>query len=224
MASGSAAASTAPAIEARVVEAVEAHVEARLGGDAEAAVTLVRWPAVKAPGPGDPHVAGISIDPSARLGPSLRAMVRLEWPGRRTRFVAATCDVQVTATHWRAARALRRAEVVAATDVERVSGDVGRVALATLPDEVVGGRMRRTLAEGTVISGVDIAPQPLVTSGETVLVRVALQGLSVEGRAIASQTGELGQMIRVVNPDSGRALRARVVGRGEVEVVDATRN
>lgn len=84
--------------------------------------------------------------------------------------------------------------------------------------------MRRTLPEGAVVAGRDVAPLPLVASGETVRVRVALAGLEVEASAVASQTGDFGEVIRVVNPDSGRALRARVVGRREVEVVDATRN
>lgn len=211
-------------LERRVAGAVEAHIEARLGGDADAIVTLERWPAVASPGPGEPRIAGISIDPAARVGQALRAMVRLEWPGGRTRFVPAHCDVRVIATHWRTTRALARAAVVAESDVERVTGDVGRVALAPLPEDVVGGRMRRTLPEGVVVAGRDVAPLPLVASGEMVRVRVARAGLEVEASAVASQTGDFGEVIRVVNPDSGRALRARVVGRREVEVVDATRN
>jgi flagella basal body P-ring formation protein FlgA len=44
--------------------------------------------------------------------------------------------------------------------------------------------------------------------------------VQAEGRAIASQSGGPGDLIRLVNPESRRTLQGRIVARGEVEVLD----
>ena len=53
----------------------------------------------------------------------------------------------------------------------------------------------------------------------SVVVRARVGGIEAEGRAIASQNGVAGDVIRLVNPDSRRTLQGRIVGAGEVEVI-----
>ena len=63
-----------------------------------------------------------------------------------------------------------------------------------------------------------IVPAPLVRSGEAVTITVRAGGLQVQTRGVAAQAGRLGDVIRVVNADSGRRVSARVVGPAAVEV------
>jgi flagella basal body P-ring formation protein FlgA len=59
----------------------------------------------------------------------------------------------------------------------------------------------------------------VVQSGDRVAVRAGVQGVTAETQGVAAQSGEPGDIIRVVNPSSRRSVKARVVGPGKVEVV-----
>lgn len=199
--------------EARVEAAISAAVRMRLG--VEAAVTMtdvhVRW--LHEPPPG-----GIvaTPEPASRLGSRVRFSLR-QPDGRAAGH--ATALVQASATHLRAARDLARGHVVTAGDVEAVTGDLGRAPLRALPHDVMGARVLLPLAAGTLLTPQAIAVPPLVRSGDAVVARVRVPGLEVRGRAVAAQDGELGAIIRAINPESRRPLKVRVIGRGEVEVV-----
>jgi flagella basal body P-ring formation protein FlgA len=60
---------------------------------------------------------------------------------------------------------------------------------------------------------------PVVRAGDRVVATVRGLGLEVSVLAVAEQNGLPDQIIRIVNPDSRRAVRARVVAKGEVEVL-----
>jgi flagella basal body P-ring formation protein FlgA len=64
-----------------------------------------------------------------------------------------------------------------------------------------------------------LSARSMVQSGDVVAVRSAGEGVSVEGQAVAQQSGSEGDVIRAVNKDSRRALKVRVVAPGRVEVV-----
>ena len=80
-------------------------------------------------------------------------------------------------------------------------------------------RVSRPIAEGRAILASMVATTQLVKSGDEVQTVVRIGALEARGAAIASQSGALGDEIRVVNADSKRALKARVTGEGEVEVI-----
>ena len=63
-------------------------------------------------------------------------------------------------------------------------------------------------------------PALLVKAGDKVRATVRVGGVEAVVVAIAEQSGVADQIIRVVNPDSRRAIRVRVVAAGEVEVVN----
>lgn len=156
------------------------------------------------------------VEPGARVGGAVR--VTLQWTNGR-HAGEADAVVHVEAEHGRAKRDLERGTVLAAGDFEVVRGDVGRSVLRPCPTDLVGARLLRSLSAGDLVGPVAVAVAPLVRSGDPVVTRVRVPGIEVSGKAVASQSGELGDIIRVVNPESGRALRARVTGRGEVEVI-----
>ena len=65
----------------------------------------------------------------------------------------------------------------------------------------------------------DIERVALVRSGRDVVTLARIEGLEVRGRAVAVQSGDLGEVVLVVNPDSRKRLRGRVVGPALVEVL-----
>ena len=85
---------------------------------------------------------------------------------------------------------------------------------------LAGARVSRPIAAGRADPRVDGARRTqLVKSGDEVQTVVRIGALEARGSAIAAQSGTLGEEIRVVNADSKRALKARVTGEGEVEVI-----
>ena len=134
-------------------------------------------------------------------------------------YAAAT--VRVSGEHLRAARPLAAGIVLGPQDVTVAHGEVGSVPLRPLPllDEITGARTLRRLGEGDVLSRLAVAVRPLVQSGDVVVVHLIAGGVQVDGTAVAAQSGSTGEIVRVVNPSTRRALQARVVGRGQVEVI-----
>ena len=86
-------------------------------------------------------------------------------------------------------------------------------------EALVGTRAVRALAAREVVTARIARIPPAVRSGDRVVVRASLGGVEMTGVATAQQTGGIGDVIRLVNQDSRRALRGRITGKGEVEVV-----
>ena len=130
-------------------------------------------------------------------------------------------EVHVTAPHLRARRALAHRATLEADDLERVTADVGRMPLEALPDErmLAGARVSRPIAEGRRDPRVDGRDHATGQERRRSPDLVRIGALEARGSAIAAQSGALGDEIRVVNADSKRALKARVTGEGEVEVI-----
>jgi flagella basal body P-ring formation protein FlgA len=198
---------------ADVDAAIRAAVCARLGVAGRVSLTGLTVRRL-APATGGSLVA--TPEPASRLGRVVRFALQYA-DGRAAGH--ATARVSVEAPHLRAARDLPRGAVLGPDDVEQVTGDLGRIALRTLPRDVLGARVLLPTAAGAIITPTGVSVPPLVRSGDNVVARVRVPGVEVRGRAVASQDGNLGEIIRAVNPDSRRPLKVRVIARGEVEVV-----
>lgn len=203
-----------------VRDAIVAAVKAKMG--AAAAVTV-----------GEMRVRGLDMvdgmavsrmvavpDIGSRVGGFVRFLL-YEDAKQERRAGSVDADVRVSAPHVRARRALAHRETIAAADLERVTADVGRMPMEALPDEgaLAGAKVSRPIAAGKTVLASMIASAQLVKSGDEVQTVVRIGALEARGAAIAAQGGALGDEIRVVNADSKRALRARVTGDGEVEVI-----
>jgi len=159
-------------------------------------------------------------DANARSGhPSRFVLKWMAGEGRARRYGEASATVRVTLTHFQTTRTVERGRPLQADDVEQVRGDAAGLPLRPLPVQVIGARALRDLAAGSVITEADVKVGPLVKSGDIVVTIVRVEGIRVQGTAVAAQDGRLGQTIRVVNPASGRRLKATVTGVGEVEVI-----
>ena len=100
-------------------------------------------------------------------------------------------------------------------------GQVDGAPLRRLPTtaDVTGSRTFRPVAAGEAIVASALVGVPVVKAGDRVRAVARAAGIEVSMVAVAEQSGMPDQVIRVVNPDSRRAVRARVVSAGEVEVV-----
>jgi len=87
-------------------------------------------------------------------------------------------------------------------------------------EEALGGRVMRDLATDAVVTRADIVARLLVRAGDMVRARFRQGDVELTGSAVAVENGRRNDVIRVVNQESHRAFRARVVGNGEVEVVN----
>ncbi len=160
-------------------------------------------------------------EPASRTAGPVRFVLYGGAAGGGRRVGRLTARVDVAAAHVRARRQVDARMVLTPEDIELVDGDIGRQPLrALLPLEgASGATTRKALLPGEIVTPVVLAARALVTSGEEVSTVARLGGVEVRGRAIAAQSGALGETVIVVNPDSRRRLRGRVVGQAQVEVL-----
>src|SRR5262249_30753706 len=87
-------------------------------------------------------------------------------------------------------------------------------------EEVKGARATRDISAGTVLTRSDVAPEPLVRAGDAVQAHARVSGIDIVGEMVAAESGNAGDVVRVVNQETKFAARAKVIARGEVEVVN----
>lgn len=210
---------TPPDVEAAVRAAIVAAVQERLGSDAEVIVEHLWMPTMAAP------VTGLTaaIEPGARLGrPVHFRLMAGSGSGRElVRFASVVASLSVRVEHARLVSAARPGTSLTPDQTMTAVDRVADVRIERLPraTEVVGARVRQMLPAGVVIEEWMIERDAAVRSGEIVGVRAVVGGVEARGLAKASERGAIGAVIRLVNMQSGRALKGRVISRGEVEVV-----
>jgi flagella basal body P-ring formation protein FlgA len=161
-------------------------------------------------------------DPSARIGTPVRFVIADGEFGARTRLGEATAVVQVSAPAVRTRKAIARGDRLDGDALAVVATDLNGYSMRPLLslDEARGARTTHDLVEGALVTRADIVPEPIVKSGDIVRARVRVNGVELTGTGVAAENGVKDEIIRVINQESHHAFRARVVGNGEVEVVD----
>jgi flagella basal body P-ring formation protein FlgA len=171
---------------------------------------------------GGPLVA--TPNPAGRTGQAIRfsiaaasgdAIYGAAGPGE------ATAVVHVSGAHVRARRGIEAGRRLVADDLEAIDGAIEGVPLRHLPTlaQTVGARLIRAVREGEPLGDGAVVAEPVIRAGERVRVTARARGIEVEAVAVAEQSGRPDQIIRVVNADSRRAIRVRVVSAGQVEVL-----
>lgn len=191
--------------------AIAAVVRATLGNDARIAVetSVCALPAGAAPN-------DAAAEPGARIGRPTR--FRLLQGGRYIGYAIATPHAAVP--HLRLARDVAPGAVLTAGDLRAVTGDIAGAPLEAMPagTEAIGQRVSRRLAAGDLVTA-DLLGRPLaVRSGDRVTVRTIVDGVEARATATAQQSGRPGDVIWLINPDSRKRLRGRIVGEADVEV------
>jgi flagella basal body P-ring formation protein FlgA len=205
-------------VQQRVEAALAAEVRARLGGSASVSVTnlevamrqdtresiaVVPWPQARLGGPVEFVVIGAGAS------------------GRPVQVGRGRADVGVTVAHAQAARTLARGTVISDGDLVAVTSAPGRVPLRRLPTarELVGATTRRDLAAGEVFTR-DAAALPLaVRAGDAVQAIASVGAVQITAELTAVDNGAEGSIVRVVNRQTRRELRAKVLRVGVVEVI-----
>jgi flagella basal body P-ring formation protein FlgA len=210
----------APGSDAVVASAIVDAVRQRLGADAEVDVadvtTVGHVPAGRLEAVPDPggRIGG-------RIGFSLVHTAFSDGRVQAVRVGSASATVRVRLEHVRLRRFVARGMDVAATDVEVVLDDVASTPLRRLPRlaEVLGGRALRDLPVGACVTAGAVVLQPVVRTGDEVVVSAAGPDYLVTATMVAAESGAAGAVIRVVNRESRRTVRARVVSKGVVDVL-----
>jgi len=201
-----------------LANAIEAAVRARVGSASVVSVTnitgvrLVRESASLVAVP----------DPSARIGAPVRFVLADGEFGARTRLGEATAVVRVSAPAVRMRKAVARGDRLDAEALAVVATDLNGYSMRPLLslDAARGARTTHDLVEGALVTRADIVPEPIVKSGDPVRAHVHVGGVELTGSGVAAENGLKDDIIRVINQESHHAFRARIIGSGEVEVVD----
>lgn len=201
--------SSTPTLSAR--EAIVQAVTARMGEGVTVDVVTLDLPE------GAPQAfVEARPDPAARLGRAIRFTLIA---GRGSR-VLATATLRVVADHVVTRRDLLRGMTVSADDVQIVRAEVQHVPVRRLPagEQVIGSRVLRPVAANVVLLPGAVVLRRAVEPGDRITA-VAISGdVRVSAELTATDGGDPGDVIRVVNTDTRRSLRGRVVGEGLVEV------
>lgn len=205
-------------VEDQVAAALSAEVRARFGTGASVTVDQVQ--VTLRPGATGP--LAVVPSPQGRLGAPLTfSVIAGGSQGRPTQVGRGTARVAVRVPHAQAARILTRGTVLAASDLLDAVGEPGAVPLRRLPTarELVGGTTRVDVAQGAVVTHQSAMLPPAVRAGEPVQAVASVGAVQVTAELMAMDNGAEGAIVRVVNRDSHRELRARVVRTGIVEVI-----
>jgi flagella basal body P-ring formation protein FlgA len=200
--------------------AIETAVHARMGDLVRIGISDLR---VQINGDAAPDMAARS-EPSARVGRQVQfSLLRCARPEPRCgdRIGSAAATITASGLHARSARAMTHASTIEPGDVFDVDGDPGSVPIAPLARaiDLVGATLVRDIDAGVPVPAQAVRRAPLVKSGGTVTVRAVVDGIVATTRGVASQSGGLGAVIVFINQDSGRRLKGKVTGPGEVEVL-----
>ncbi len=119
-----------------------------------------------------------------------------------------------------ASRPLPRLVLISATDVMLAERDVGQLPQGYFTDlqRTLGHKLARPVTADQVLAPSFLQQAEAVRKGERVMIsaRAGSTVVRVSGEALSD--GAEGQQIRVRNQTSGRVVKARVIGPGQVQV------
>ncbi len=143
--------------------------------------------------------------------------VRCEGASPWTIFVPA--QVHIYRTVLIASRPLKRATVLSEADLKLVERDVGLLnqGYLTSIEQAIDKKLTRQLLTDQVLAPVHLQQAEVVRKGDHVVITARSGGISVRMTGEALTDGALGQQIRVRNQGSGKSIRVRVTGPGQVE-------
>lgn len=120
-----------------------------------------------------------------------------------------------------ARRPLQRNSTIEAADITLAERDVGLLnqGYLTSLDQALGNKLSRPLQPDQVLPPSQVSAAEVVRRGDQVVISAKNSTINVRMPGEALSDGALGSQIRVKNQRSGRVIRARVTGPGQVEVM-----
>lgn len=117
-------------------------------------------------------------------------------------------------------RPLSRDHVVSAGDIEVVDRDVSGLSNGYIDqrEQVVGRRLARSVGSGIVLQRRLLQEQTLIKKGQSVVLSVQSDSVSIQMAGVAQSKGAKNQLIPVRNLASGKIVEGRVRSDNLVEV------
>jgi flagella basal body P-ring formation protein FlgA len=159
------------------------------------------------------------LPPGGQVG--ARTLVGVRCAGSRPWKVYVPVDVLEPRTVLVARRSLAPGHTLTAEDLVAEERDVSRLPNGYVedPEQLVGRRLERRVAAGTVISPGMLEETVLVKRGQTVTLVVQGGSLLIRSAGLALADGSLDERIRVRNLASDRIVEGVVRSEQEVEVL-----
>lgn len=119
-----------------------------------------------------------------------------------------------------ARRPLNRNATLEAADVMLAERDVSQLnqGYLTSLEQALGNRVTRSVKPDQALGLSSVAVAPTVRKGDDVVISAQGSTINVRMPGEALSDGSLGEQIRVRNQRSGRIVKARIIGPGQVEV------
>lgn len=207
-----------PSLESKVAAALAEQLRARIGASAVVSVDRVDVSVRR----GEYGSVSVVPAPRARYGEPVEfGVVGAGASGRASFIGRGRATVRVVVPHATVSRTLPRGTVLAEDDMRDVLGTPEAIALGPMPTRsaLVGAVLKRDLAEDDVLTFQGVTLPLAVHAGDLVQARATIGTVSVTGELTALESGAEGAIVRVVNRESRKALRARVIQPGVVEVI-----
>lgn len=117
-----------------------------------------------------------------------------------------------------AARDIERGTVLGEADFREEFRPLGEAGESTPPKYTVprGMVLKRDVKSGEPIPATDLVAEIQVEKNASILVRYERAGLTISMRGKALQSGAMGEVISVMNPQSKKAVDAIIIGKGRV--------
>lgn len=171
----------------------------------------------------------LQIVPGPGFAPGSNSVTLQFWQsGELIRTVSTRIEIVVTQPTMVLNRFVPRGTVITEEMVTQQHRPVGQSGILSQPQDVVGSEAVRDLDVGTVLSGNmirlarQVRPQPAVKNRDLVFVTYSIPGLNLSlADAVAMQDGQVGEVVRVMNPTSRQVISAVVVAPGHVQVQPA---
>lgn len=149
-----------------------------------------------------------------------RATVRVSCDGSTPWSIFVPAQIQLYRDVLVASRPLQRNITLSAADLMLAERDVGVLnqGYLTSLEQAVGNRLNRNVQPDQVLPPSYVTPANVVRKGDQVVISAKNSSINVRMPGEALSDGALGAQIRVRNQSSGRVVKARVTGPGQVEV------
>lgn len=117
-------------------------------------------------------------------------------------------------------RFVKSDDIIDAPDVKMTRVRIHQLSHPFITDreEVIGKSSTRPLPADTPLRTGFLKAPVLIKKGDRVMIEAKRGGLSIQAYGVTKASGHVGQIVMVSNLDSGRELRAKIVGPGLVQV------
>ncbi|MCO6055391.1 flagellar basal body P-ring formation chaperone FlgA [Pseudomonas sp. MOB-449] len=155
--------------------------------------------------------------PAQPLG---RVTVRIRCDGSAPWTVFVPAQVKLYREVVVVTRPMRRGAPIEPQDVALAERDVGSLSQGFLTDtgQILGQKTTRALTPDQVLAPLHLQQADVVSKGDQVVISARNTAINVRMPGEAMTNGARGAQIRVKNLSSGRVVKARVKGPGQVEV------